>query len=238
MVSDVAGAIRGAGTGFEDAPNVKAFFDNAAEGVEELSADIGRRTVSELYDELDAAARRRPGLTLARGGCCRLRVVPTVDVVRCQADPAVPVSGPRRRVTCPRHRRPFMIKPRPRTVQSHLGDAIRETRELVSSKIVLFRAEMTSSLHHLTWALSLFIAAGVFAMAGVAVLILALVKGLAVLLHSEALSALVIGGVFAAIAISLALWGRSKASPSGLEPIRPEQQVRQNVALITERISG
>ena len=62
-----------------------------------------------------------------------------------------------------------------------------------SSKIVLFRAEMTSSLHHLTWALSLFIAAGVFAMAGVAVLILALVKGLAVLLHSEALSALVIG---------------------------------------------
>ncbi|WP_424753522.1 phage holin family protein [Methylobacterium sp.] len=131
-----------------------------------------------------------------------------------------------------------MIKPRPRTVQSHLGDAIRETRELVSSKIVLFRAEMTSSLHHLTWALSLFIAAGVFAMAGVAVLILALVKGLAVLLHSEALSALVIGGVFAAIAISLALWGRSKASPSGLEPIRPEQQVGQNVALITERISG
>lgn len=68
VVSDVAGAIRRAGAGFEDAPNVKAFFDNAAEGVEEFSADIGRRTVSELYDELDAAARRRPGLTLAVAG--------------------------------------------------------------------------------------------------------------------------------------------------------------------------
>lgn len=65
VVSDVAGAIRGAGAGFEDAPNVKAFFDSAAEGVEELSTDIGRRTVSELYDELDAAARRRPAVTLA-----------------------------------------------------------------------------------------------------------------------------------------------------------------------------
>jgi hypothetical protein len=65
VVADVAGAIRGAGAGFEDAPNVKAFFDSAAEGVEELSVDIGRRTVSELYDELDAAARRRPGMTLA-----------------------------------------------------------------------------------------------------------------------------------------------------------------------------
>ena len=65
VVSDVAGAIRGAGAGFEDAPNVKAFFDSAAEGVEELSADIGRRTISELYDELDAAARRRPAATLA-----------------------------------------------------------------------------------------------------------------------------------------------------------------------------
>lgn len=67
-VSDVAGAIRGAGAGFENAPNVKAFFDKAAEGVEEFSADIGRRTVSELYDELDAAARRRPGMTLAVAG--------------------------------------------------------------------------------------------------------------------------------------------------------------------------
>lgn len=64
-VSDVAGAIRESGAAFSGAPQLKAFFDSAAEGVEELSADIGRRTLSELYDEVEAAVRRRPGVTLA-----------------------------------------------------------------------------------------------------------------------------------------------------------------------------
>lgn len=129
-----------------------------------------------------------------------------------------------------------MTEPRPRTIPNLVRDAIRETRDLISSEIALLRAEMTGSLQHLSRALSLFIAAGVFVLAGLVVLILALVKGLAVLLHSDALSALVVGGVFAAIAVALALLGRSKASLSGLEPSRTERQVRQDVAIITERI--
>jgi hypothetical protein len=129
-----------------------------------------------------------------------------------------------------------MTEPRPRTVPNLIGDAVRETRDLVSNEIALFRAEMTGSLHHLSLALSLFIAAGVFAMAGVVVLILALVKGLAILLHSEALSALVVGGVFALLALGLALWGRSKASLSGLEPTRTGQQLRRDAGIITERM--
>jgi len=64
-VSDVAAGIREAGAAFADAPRLKAFFDTAAEGVEELSADIGRRTVGQLYDEVEAAVRRRPGVALA-----------------------------------------------------------------------------------------------------------------------------------------------------------------------------
>ncbi|WP_236960279.1 hypothetical protein [Methylobacterium durans] len=64
-VSDVADAIRNSGAGFEGAPHVKAFFDSAAEGVEGLSADINRRTVSELYDEVEAAVRRRPAVAFA-----------------------------------------------------------------------------------------------------------------------------------------------------------------------------
>ena len=64
-VSDVAEAIRDGGAGFEGAPHVKAFFDSAAEGVAELSADINRRTTSELYDEVEAAIRRRPAVTFA-----------------------------------------------------------------------------------------------------------------------------------------------------------------------------
>lgn len=64
-VSDVAEAIRGSGSDFTSYPHVKAFFDNAAQGVEELAGDISRRTLAEIYDEAEAAVRRRPGVTVA-----------------------------------------------------------------------------------------------------------------------------------------------------------------------------
>lgn len=64
-ISDVAAAIRGSGADFAEQPNVKALFDNAAEGVSEFSEGISRRTFSEIYDEVDAAVRRRPGVAMA-----------------------------------------------------------------------------------------------------------------------------------------------------------------------------
>ncbi|UYW26418.1 hypothetical protein OKC48_24690 [Methylorubrum extorquens] len=64
-VSDVAGAIRASSSGFAEQPHVRAFFDSAAEGVEEFSEKISRRTFAELYDEVDAAVRRRPGIAFA-----------------------------------------------------------------------------------------------------------------------------------------------------------------------------
>ncbi|WP_336488793.1 hypothetical protein [Methylobacterium nigriterrae] len=64
-VSDVAEAIRSSGSGFANYPHVRAFFDTAAEGVEEFSEGINRRTVGEIYDEVEAAVRRRPGVALA-----------------------------------------------------------------------------------------------------------------------------------------------------------------------------
>lgn len=129
-----------------------------------------------------------------------------------------------------------MAELQPRTIPNLVGDAIRETQELVSKEVALFRTEMGDSLHQLTVALGLFIAAGVFALTMFLVLILALVNGLAVLLHSEALAALIVGGVFALIAIALAVWGRSKVSLAGLEPTRTERQVRQDAGIITERV--
>lgn len=131
-----------------------------------------------------------------------------------------------------------MTEPRPRTVLELAGDAIRETRELVSTEIALLRTEMAEGLHHLTVALGLFMAAGVLVLTALLVWIFALVKALAVLLQSDALAALIVGGVFAAIAMGLALYGRSKASLSGLEPTRTERQLRQDAAIITERVEG
>ncbi|WP_456685331.1 hypothetical protein [Bradyrhizobium sp. P5_C11_2] len=65
LVSDVGDAIRDTGTSFDGLPQLKEFFDQAALGVDELSKDISRRSFSEMYDEVHAAIRRRPGLTTA-----------------------------------------------------------------------------------------------------------------------------------------------------------------------------
>jgi hypothetical protein len=129
-----------------------------------------------------------------------------------------------------------MAEPHPKPIPNLVGDAIRETQALVSKEIALFRTEIGEGLHQLTVGLSLFIGAGVFALTGLLVMILSLVKGLAVLLHSEVLAALIVGGVFAVIAIGLALWGRSKASLSGLEPTRTERQVQHDADIIRERV--
>ena len=131
-----------------------------------------------------------------------------------------------------------MAEPEARRIPTLVGDAIRETQDLVSKEFALLRTEMGEGLGHLVQAMTLFIAAGVLAITGVLVLIVALVKALAVLLHSEALAALIVGALFAAISIGLALWGRSKASLAGLEPVRTERQVKQDADIITERIAN
>ncbi len=65
VVSDVGEAIRGTGTNFDGLPQLKAFFDQAALGVDELADDIARRSFGEMYDEVHAAIRRRPALATA-----------------------------------------------------------------------------------------------------------------------------------------------------------------------------
>ncbi len=54
--------------------------------------------------------------------------------------------------------------------------------------------------------------------------------------QSDALAALVVDGVFAVIAMVLALFWRSKASLTELEPTQIERQLRQDVAIKTERV--
>lgn len=63
LVSDMGDAIRNTGTNFEQQPQLRAIFDQAALGVDDLAAGISHRTVSEMYDEVHAAVRRRPTLT-------------------------------------------------------------------------------------------------------------------------------------------------------------------------------
>ena len=65
VVSDVARAIRDTGSGLEALPQLKPFLDQAALGVDDFADGIARRSFGEMYDEVQAAIRRRPGLAAA-----------------------------------------------------------------------------------------------------------------------------------------------------------------------------
>lgn len=131
-----------------------------------------------------------------------------------------------------------MTEPGLRSIPSLVGNAIHEFRDLVADEIALFRAEMAQGVHRLSLGLSLLIMAAVFAIAALFTWLLALVKGIAVLVQSDALAALIVGGVFLLLALGLGLFGRSKASLSTLEPKRTESQVKQDVQILTERRDG
>lgn len=124
------------------------------------------------------------------------------------------------------------------SIQGLIGDALRETNELARKEIALFRNEMTSNVRSLFVGLGLLVGAAVFGVVALFVLVDALVKWLATVVHSEALAALIVGGVLLVVAIILALVGRNAMSLSALAPVRTSRQVRQDARALSERVSG
>ncbi|WP_246696792.1 hypothetical protein [Methylobacterium planeticum] len=59
-VSDLARTLRDSSRTFDDRPNIKAFFDSAAEGLEQLGGSIEARSFTDFYEEAEAFARRAP----------------------------------------------------------------------------------------------------------------------------------------------------------------------------------
>lgn len=64
-VADLAGSVRQSGRSFEQQPNIRAFFENAAEGLDQLSGTIKDRSLDELYREVEGVMRRRPAVVAA-----------------------------------------------------------------------------------------------------------------------------------------------------------------------------
>ncbi|MCJ2093929.1 phage holin family protein [Methylobacterium sp. J-072] len=128
-----------------------------------------------------------------------------------------------------------MAEPGIRSIPTLVGDAVRDLRDLVADELALFRAEMAQGVHRISLGLALLLAAAVLAIAGLFTLLLALVKGIAVLVQSDALAALIVGGTFLVLALGLGLYGRSRASLAGLEPTRTGRQIRQDARVLTHR---
>jgi hypothetical protein len=131
-----------------------------------------------------------------------------------------------------------MSNPTPNGLQGLIGDALRETNELARKEIALFRNEMTSNVRSLFVGLGLLVGAAVFGVVALFVLVDALVKWLATVVHSEALAALIVGGVLLVVAVILALVGRNAMSLSALAPVRTSRQVRQDARVLSEKVSG
>jgi hypothetical protein len=77
--------------------------------------------------------------------------------------------------------------------------------------------------------------AAIFAIAAVMLLTESLVEWLATVVNSEALAALIVGGVLALIAIGLGLWGRSAMTSSSLMPQRTMRSLQRDAEVLSER---
>lgn len=123
-------------------------------------------------------------------------------------------------------------------IQSLIGDALRETGDLARKEIALFRTEMTNNVRTLFVGLAMIVAAAVFAIVSLLVLVDAFVKYVATLVHSEWLAALIVGGVLLVVAVILGYIGMRMMSVSNLAPTRTTRQVRQDARALSERVSG
>ena len=82
------------------------------------------------------------------------------------------------------------------------------------------------------------VVAAVFAIAAILLFTEALVEWLATVVGSEALAALIVGGVLLAIAVALGLWGRNAISAASLAPTRSLHSLQRDSQILSERVSG
>jgi hypothetical protein len=124
------------------------------------------------------------------------------------------------------------------TIQGLVGEALRESTDLAQKEFNLFRTEMSQSVRTLFIGLAMVVVAAIFAIAAIMLLTESLVEWLAAVLESEALAALIVGGVMAVIAIGLGLYGRHAMSASSLAPQRTMRSLKRDAEVLSERVTG
>ncbi|MCC2650599.1 MAG: hypothetical protein K0R61_1685 [Microvirga sp.] len=121
------------------------------------------------------------------------------------------------------------------TIQGLVGEALRESTDLAQKEFTLFKTEVSQNMRTLFMGLAMVVAAAVFAIAAVMLLTESLVEWLATVVNSEALAALIVGGIMAVIAIGLGLWGRNAMTASSLTPQRTMRSLKRDAEVLSER---
>lgn len=122
------------------------------------------------------------------------------------------------------------------SLQSLVGDAIRDGADLLRQELGLFRAEMKENVGGLLVGLALFLVAAVFAVASLIWLTQAAVYGLTLLTHRDWLSALIVGGVLLLIALAMVIVGKNKLSAAGLIPSRTVGSIKRDSQVLADRV--
>lgn len=121
------------------------------------------------------------------------------------------------------------------TIQGLVGEALRESTDLAQKEFTLFKTEISQNMRTLFIGLAMVVAAAVFAIAAVMLLTESLVEWLATVVDSEALAALIVGGLLAVIAIGLGIWGRNAMASSSLTPQRTMRSLKRDAEVLSER---
>ena len=100
LVEDLALSLRESCRSFEDRPNIKAFADTAADGIEDLGARIRAQSFTDLFDEVQTAVRRHPmavaGATFFAGFVLSRFIKSSGDSIRQAEFERHRAEGPRR----------------------------------------------------------------------------------------------------------------------------------------------
>jgi hypothetical protein len=126
---------------------------------------------------------------------------------------------------------------RPTTsLRSLISEGLRHGGDLVGQELELMRRETDGNIRAILGLIARFGTAIVLVVAALMMLFVALVKGLAALIGSEILAALIVGSPFAAIALILTTMGLRRMARANLLPRRFERQVAKDATLVTDRV--
>lgn len=119
-----------------------------------------------------------------------------------------------------------------------LSKALRQFVNLMQDELTLARAELSRNLSRAGTGLVFFGIAALLALVALNVLASALVAYIAAAGLSLGAAALIVGGVFLAVAVVLALLGKQRLSADALAPSRTAQNLRRDYHKLKETTHG
>jgi len=125
-----------------------------------------------------------------------------------------------------------------KSLSTLFSDLTRETVELIRQEIALARAEISQKISTAEKALVAMGIGAVIILAGVLILLQALVAGVAMVLPPDLapwLAPLIVGVLIAIIGYAMLASGRARLQPENLTPRRTMQSLRRDTAVIQER---